>query len=167
MDRTRESAKSKSITLLSVMASIFLMRFDDSVGFSSFTFSLVGQSPRRLDHLRLIKNINDLALFIVMRTMLDCPSASPKCRWIHRPEQRSTLRQSLPHRSFRPASFSTPSKLCSFRSLSICHAARPTSTFDYDLVIIGCGVGGHGAALHAVEQVRHSTHIEDKKFLFG
>ncbi len=25
--------------------------------------------------------------------------------------------------------------------------------YDYDLVIIGCGVGGHGAALHAVEQV--------------
>jgi pyruvate/2-oxoglutarate dehydrogenase complex dihydrolipoamide dehydrogenase (E3) component len=24
--------------------------------------------------------------------------------------------------------------------------------FDYDLIIIGCGVGGHGAALHAVEQ---------------
>lgn len=29
----------------------------------------------------------------------------------------------------------------------------PTS-FDYDLVIIGAGVGGHGAALHAVEKVR-------------
>lgn len=26
--------------------------------------------------------------------------------------------------------------------------------YDYDLVIIGCGVGGHGAALHAVESVR-------------
>ncbi len=25
--------------------------------------------------------------------------------------------------------------------------------FDYDLVIIGAGVGGHGAALHAVESV--------------
>ena len=25
--------------------------------------------------------------------------------------------------------------------------------FDYDLVIIGAGVGGHGAALHAVEEV--------------
>ncbi len=23
--------------------------------------------------------------------------------------------------------------------------------YDYDLVIIGCGVGGHGAAMHAVE----------------
>lgn len=26
--------------------------------------------------------------------------------------------------------------------------------FDYDVVIIGAGVGGHGAALHAVEKVR-------------
>ena len=26
-----------------------------------------------------------------------------------------------------------------------------TGGFDYDLIIIGCGVGGHGAALHAVE----------------
>jgi len=25
--------------------------------------------------------------------------------------------------------------------------------FDYDVVIIGAGVGGHGAALHAVEKV--------------
>ena len=25
--------------------------------------------------------------------------------------------------------------------------------FDYDLVIIGAGVGGHGAAIHAVERV--------------
>lgn len=28
----------------------------------------------------------------------------------------------------------------------------PSKGFDYDLVIIGAGVGGHGAALHAVEQ---------------
>ena len=27
-------------------------------------------------------------------------------------------------------------------------AGAPT-TFDYDLIIVGCGVGGHGAALHA------------------
>lgn len=29
----------------------------------------------------------------------------------------------------------------------------PPKSFDYDLVIIGAGVGGHGAALHAVEKV--------------
>jgi hypothetical protein len=34
--------------------------------------------------------------------------------------------------------------------------AKAAGGFDYDLVIIGCGVGGHGAALHAVEQVRRS-----------
>jgi dihydrolipoamide dehydrogenase len=31
--------------------------------------------------------------------------------------------------------------------------AASAGKYDYDLVIIGCGVGGHGAALHAVEQV--------------
>lgn len=31
-------------------------------------------------------------------------------------------------------------------------ASTPPSKFDYDLVIVGAGVGGHGAALHAVEQ---------------
>ncbi|GBF88245.1 dihydrolipoyl dehydrogenase [Raphidocelis subcapitata] len=30
--------------------------------------------------------------------------------------------------------------------------AASAGKYDYDLVIIGCGVGGHGAALHAVEQ---------------
>ena len=36
-----------------------------------------------------------------------------------------------------------------------CRAVAATAVkggYDYDLVIIGCGVGGHGAALHAVEQ---------------
>lgn len=32
------------------------------------------------------------------------------------------------------------------------NGSAPTS-FDYDVVIIGAGVGGHGAALHAVEKV--------------
>ena len=32
-------------------------------------------------------------------------------------------------------------------------AQAAAAKYDYDLVIIGCGVGGHGAALHAVEQV--------------
>ena len=31
--------------------------------------------------------------------------------------------------------------------------AEAKASYDYDLVIIGCGVGGHGAALHAVESV--------------
>ena len=33
-------------------------------------------------------------------------------------------------------------------------SAQAKKEYDYDLVIIGCGVGGHGAALHAVECVR-------------
>ncbi len=40
--------------------------------------------------------------------------------------------------------------------------AQAKSDYDYDLVIIGCGVGGHGAALHAVESV---SRVGD--FLFG
>lgn len=32
-------------------------------------------------------------------------------------------------------------------------AAQSSSNFDYDLLIIGAGVGGHGAALHAIESV--------------
>ena len=33
------------------------------------------------------------------------------------------------------------------------NGAPSSNAFDYDLVIIGAGVGGHGAALHAVEKV--------------
>ena len=33
------------------------------------------------------------------------------------------------------------------------NGAPPPKSFDYDLIIIGAGVGGHGAALHAVEKV--------------
>lgn len=32
-------------------------------------------------------------------------------------------------------------------------AAASSGEYDYDLLIIGAGVGGHGAALHAVECV--------------
>jgi dihydrolipoamide dehydrogenase len=37
------------------------------------------------------------------------------------------------------------------------NGAAGSGGFDYDLVIIGAGVGGHGAALHAVEKVSFST----------
>ena len=40
------------------------------------------------------------------------------------------------------------------RATRIAVVAQAGAKYDYDLVIIGCGVGGHGAALHAVEQVR-------------
>ncbi|WVZ96565.1 hypothetical protein U9M48_042187 [Paspalum notatum var. saurae] len=39
-------------------------------------------------------------------------------------------------------------------------AAAASGGFDYDLVIIGAGVGGHGAALHAVEQGLKTAIIE-------
>ncbi|KAI3821778.1 hypothetical protein L1987_09350 [Smallanthus sonchifolius] len=41
----------------------------------------------------------------------------------------------------------------------------PPTTFDYDLVIIGAGVGGHGAALHAVEKVRKSNCLDHTREL--
>merc|ERR1719313_3086450 len=37
-----------------------------------------------------------------------------------------------------------------------CRAA----SYDYDVCIIGCGVGGHGAALHAVQQGLKTCIIE-------
>lgn len=40
------------------------------------------------------------------------------------------------------------------RAQRVSVVAQAAGKYDYDLVIIGCGVGGHGAALHAVEQVR-------------
>lgn len=39
-------------------------------------------------------------------------------------------------------------------------SASVSSEFDYDLIIIGAGVGGHGAALHAVEQGLKTAIIE-------
>lgn len=38
-------------------------------------------------------------------------------------------------------------------SASTGNNGTPPKSFDYDLIIIGAGVGGHGAALHAVEKV--------------
>ncbi len=44
--------------------------------------------------------------------------------------------------------------------------AQAKKEYDYDLVIIGCGVGGHGAALHAVECVSaHFTLLEPTNLL--
>ena len=35
--------------------------------------------------------------------------------------------------------------------------AQAAQKYDYDLVIVGAGVGGHGAAMHAIESVSHLT----------
>ncbi|GJS38514.1 dihydrolipoyl dehydrogenase [Tanacetum coccineum] len=40
------------------------------------------------------------------------------------------------------------------------NGSPPPKKFDYDLVIIGAGVGGHGAALHAVEKGLKTAIIE-------
>ncbi|GMJ08376.1 lipoamide dehydrogenase 1 [Hibiscus trionum] len=40
------------------------------------------------------------------------------------------------------------------------HNGTPPTSFDYDLIIIGAGVGGHGAALHAVEKGLKTAIIE-------
>mmetsp|Transcript_8484 Transcript_8484/g.24316 ORF Transcript_8484/g.24316 Transcript_8484/m.24316 type:complete len:579 (-) Transcript_8484:1271-3007(-) len=46
----------------------------------------------------------------------------------------------------------TPSvRATSTRGSAVARAGKTADGYDYDLLIIGCGVGGHGAALHAVE----------------
>ncbi|KAL7237645.1 hypothetical protein ACSBR2_003866 [Camellia fascicularis] len=45
-------------------------------------------------------------------------------------------------------------------SASLSGNGSPSKGFDYDLVIIGAGVGGHGAALHAVEKGLKTAIIE-------
>lgn len=44
-------------------------------------------------------------------------------------------------------------------------ASGSSGMYDYDLVIIGAGVGGHGAALHAVDKVCWYLRIFDVFFL--
>ncbi|KAK3015638.1 hypothetical protein RJ639_005512, partial [Escallonia herrerae] len=67
--------------------------------------------------------------------------------------RRATLRFSRAGRS-EPRRGSLSSKL-HFKKLSasLSDNGSAAKAFDYDLVIIGAGVGGHGAALHAVEKV--------------
>ncbi|TYH53194.1 hypothetical protein ES332_D09G082000v1 [Gossypium tomentosum] len=45
-------------------------------------------------------------------------------------------------------------------SASTGNNGTPPKSFDYDLIIIGAGVGGHGAALHAVEKGLKTAIIE-------
>ncbi|XVE65537.1 hypothetical protein DITRI_Ditri08aG0007500 [Diplodiscus trichospermus] len=45
-------------------------------------------------------------------------------------------------------------------SASVADNGTPPKSFDYDLIIIGAGVGGHGAALHAVEKGLKTAIIE-------
>lgn len=52
---------------------------------------------------------------------------------------------------------------CSASRRAALAVSAKAGKFDYDLVIIGCGVGGHGAALHAVESV--STKLRETHFV--
>ncbi|KAJ4722045.1 Dihydrolipoyl dehydrogenase [Melia azedarach] len=45
-------------------------------------------------------------------------------------------------------------------SASLADNGSPPKSFDYDLIIVGAGVGGHGAALHAVEKGLKTAIIE-------
>ncbi|XP_018805409.1 dihydrolipoyl dehydrogenase 2, chloroplastic-like [Juglans regia] len=47
-----------------------------------------------------------------------------------------------------------------FVSASLSDNGSPPKTFDYDLLIVGAGVGGHGAALHAVEKGLKTAIVE-------
>lgn len=51
------------------------------------------------------------------------------------------------------------------RRHAACAAMRPQAAqkYDYDLVIIGAGVGGHGAAMHAVESVSQDDTLRSRK----
>ncbi|KAL7104854.1 hypothetical protein ACP275_07G007400 [Erythranthe tilingii] len=51
-------------------------------------------------------------------------------------------------------------KLTVFSASAADNGSRGATSFDYDLVIIGAGVGGHGAALHAVEKGLKTAIIE-------
>ena len=55
-------------------------------------------------------------------------------------------------------SFRTRSARTNVRRATVVRAAE--KKYDYDLIIIGAGVGGHGAALHAVERGMKTAIIE-------
>ncbi|KAM0951186.1 putative dihydrolipoyl dehydrogenase [Dioscorea sansibarensis] len=83
------------------------------------------------------------------------------------PSWNSTLRfcglrrGTIPFRSVNPVRSWKARKATPLRvSVAISSNGSPSKGFDYDLVIIGAGVGGHGAALHAVEQGLKTAIIE-------
>uniref|UniRef100_A0A1D1ZKG9 dihydrolipoyl dehydrogenase n=1 Tax=Anthurium amnicola TaxID=1678845 RepID=A0A1D1ZKG9_9ARAE len=69
-----------------------------------------------------------------------------------------SLNRSCSGRAWRPSPRSLPGKVSASASASSNGSAA--KGFDYDLVIIGAGVGGHGAAIHAVEKGLKTAIIE-------
>ncbi|CAN6726576.1 unnamed protein product [Malus baccata var. baccata] len=55
---------------------------------------------------------------------------------------------------------SAPSRSSTISASSSSGNGSPPKSFDYDLLIIGAGVGGHGAALHAVEKGLKTAIVE-------
>jgi dihydrolipoamide dehydrogenase len=47
------------------------------------------------------------------------------------------------------SSFTASSRALLPRRRVLCSLRMAGDSFDYDVIIVGCGVGGHGAALHA------------------
>jgi dihydrolipoamide dehydrogenase len=45
----------------------------------------------------------------------------------------------------------------------LCSLRMAGDSFDYDVIIVGCGVGGHGAALHARACGKDSLEYHAKK----
>ncbi|XP_062174770.1 dihydrolipoyl dehydrogenase 2, chloroplastic-like [Alnus glutinosa] len=71
----------------------------------------------------------------------------------------SSLRQRSDSHRVRLAS-STRGRRVFVSAASVSGNGSPPKSFDYDLLIIGAGVGGHGAALHAVEKGLKTAIIE-------
>ncbi|XP_039113968.1 dihydrolipoyl dehydrogenase 2, chloroplastic-like isoform X1 [Dioscorea cayenensis subsp. rotundata] len=70
-------------------------------------------------------------------------------------------RGTIPFRAVNPVRSWRARKTSPLRVSAVISAnGSPSKGFDYDLVIIGAGVGGHGAALHAVEQGLKTAIIE-------
>lgn len=73
----------------------------------------------------------------------------------------SKLKNRQEFRDHRAVFLSRKSGSCILKvSASDGDGGTPPKSFDYDLVIIGAGVGGHGAALHAVEKGLKTAIIE-------
>jgi dihydrolipoamide dehydrogenase len=62
--------------------------------------------------------------------------------------QYAALRTPLPAAAVR-SNFVASSLAQLPRRSVLCSLRMAGDSFDYDVIIVGCGVGGHGAALHA------------------
>jgi hypothetical protein len=111
-------------------------------------FARIGRARmRRPLHLNLAMASRDLVLFLVLlpcATAFVVPGLAPF---------RSALRSSRIGQSTSLRHSFLPSGNSRIAARSQMPRMSGASGFDYDVVIVGCGVGGHGAALHARAQV--------------